>query len=108
MAMIDKLLSEEHSKSGADSEYGAVLGIDVGWSPKKPTTGLCLIEWANLEIDVRCCQARADEDDRRRKLDQLSQGRKLLAAGIDGPLIQKLEIATQYRAAGALLSRGKF
>jgi len=108
MAMINKLPGEEHSKSGTDSEHGAVLGIDVGWSSKKPTTGLRLIEWANQEIKVRCCQATADEDNRRRKLDQLTKGRKLLAVGIDGPLIPKLEIITQYRAAEAFLSRGKF
>ncbi|MBA7599670.1 hypothetical protein ES703_06707 [subsurface metagenome] len=106
--MIDKLPSEERSMSDTDSEYGAVLGIDVGWSLKKPTTGLCLIEWSNQEIDVRCCQARADEDDRLRKLGQLTEGKKLLGVGIDGPLIPKLELTTQYRAAEALLSRGKF
>ncbi len=109
--MIDKLpseASEEHSKSDTDSEYGAVLGIDVGWSLKKPTTGLCLIEWSNQEIYVLCCQAGADEDDRLKKLARLTEGRKLLGVGIDGPLIPKLELTTQYRAAEALLSRGKF
>jgi len=104
----DRLPSGERSQSDIDSNHGTVLGIDVGWSSKKPTTGLCLIEWSNQEIDVRCCQARADEDDRVKKLDQLTEGRKLLCVGIDGPLIPKLELTTQYRAVEALLSRGKF
>jgi predicted RNase H-like nuclease len=90
------------------SHYGAVLGIDVGWSSKKPTTGLCLIAWSNQEIDVRCCQARANENDRLEKLNQLTEGRKLLCVGIDGSMIPELRITTKYRAAEAFLSRGKF
>ncbi len=87
-------------------DSGAVLGIDVGWSPKKSTTGLCLIEWANRKINLCCSEARVD--DRQEKLDQLIRGRRLLAVGIDGPLIPKLETTKRYRAAEALLSRGKF
>jgi predicted RNase H-like nuclease len=100
--MIERLPSEEHSN------YGTVLGIDVGWSPKKPTTGLCLIAWSNQRIDIRFCQAGTNKDDRLKKLNQLTEGRKLLCVGIDGSLIPKLGITTEYRAAEALLSRGKF
>jgi predicted RNase H-like nuclease len=106
--MIDGLPGEELSHSDVIWDHGAVLGVDAGWSPKKPTTGLCLIEWSNREIDIRCCQARADEDDRLKKLDQLIQRRKLLCVGIDGPLIPGLGITREYRAAEALLSGGKF
>lgn len=108
MAMIDKLPGEVHEEAGADTDHGAVLGIDVGWSRKKPTTGLCLIEWTNRGMSLRCCEARVDEDDRRNKLDRLIQGKRLLAVGIDGPLNPRLEIINEYRAADALLSRGRF
>lgn len=99
---------EEPGKSGVTIDAGAVLGIDVGWSLKKPTTGLCLIKWSNQGIDVCCCQTGTNKDDRLKKLDQLTGGRKLLCVAIDGPLIPKLGITTEYRAAEALLSRGKF
>ena len=106
--MINELPGTEHRKFGADTEHSAVLGIDVGWSARKPTTGLCLIEWTNREINLRCSEARVNENDRQKKLERLIQGRRLLAVGIDGPLIPKLETVNQYRAAEALLSRGKF
>lgn len=108
MTMIDKLPGELDAQSGVHADHGAVLGVDVGWSEKKATTGLCLIEWINWEVSLGCCEARADEDDRRNKLDRLIQGRKLLAVGIDGPLIPGLRIVKEYRAADALLSRGRF
>jgi predicted RNase H-like nuclease len=88
--------------------HGAVLGIDVGWSRRKPTSGLCLIEWTNGVISQRSCEAAFDEDDRREKLDGVTQRSKLLAVGIDGPLSSGLAINHQYRSAEALLSRGRF
>ena len=106
--MIDKLPAELDAESGVRTDHGAVLGIDVGWSEKKATTGLCLIEWTNWEVSLGCCEARGDEDDRRNKLDRLIRGRKLLAVGIDGPLNPGLAIVEKYRAADALLSRGRF
>lgn len=90
------------------TEQGAVLGIDVGWSKRQPTTGLCLIEWADQKVSVHLCRARDDESDRLAKLHQLVQGRQLLAVGIDGPLTAHLGNTTKYRAAEALLSRGPF
>jgi hypothetical protein len=56
-------------EAGSKVESGAVLGIDVGWSPKKPTAGLCLIEWTKGEMSHYCCQAGVAEDDRLEKLD---------------------------------------
>lgn len=106
--IINEPPEKVHRESGAEAERSAVLGIDVGWSAKKPTTGLCLVEWTNREISLHCCEAGVDNDDRQKKLDRLIRGRRLLAVGIDGPLIPKLETANRYRAAEALLSRGRF
>ena len=85
-----------------------MLGIDVGWSQKRPTTGFCLIEWRNRRVHLECCQAGTDEDDRRSKLRQLVGKRQLLAVAIDGSLVPGLGITAQYRPVEALLSRGKF
>ena len=106
MAMSNEPLGTVHQKPNGEAESGAVLGIDVGWSPKKSTTGLCLIEWTNRETNLFCSEVGVD--DRQEKLSQLIQGRRLLAVGIDGPLIPKLKTTKQYRSAEALLSRGKF
>jgi predicted RNase H-like nuclease len=87
---------------------GVVLGIDVGWNQTKPTTCLSLIEWTHHKIYHSSCLAGADEADRRLKLGQFVGRRKLLAVGIDGPLVSGLRIFHKYRTAEALLSRGKF
>ena len=89
-------------------ENGVVLGIDVGWNQNKPTTGLCLIEWTNRKLSFQCHEVGIKPDDREKKLDQMIQGRRLLAVGIDGPLIPGLREVNDYRAAEALLSRGIF
>jgi len=108
MVLIKEPLAKIHNKARAYGDHSAVLGIDVGWSAKKPTTGLCLIEWTNCQVSLRFCEATVNEDDRQYKLNQLIQGRRLLAVGIDGPLIPKLDTTNKYRAVEALLSRGKF
>jgi len=87
---------------------GVVFGIDVGWTAKKPTTGLSLIEWDQHRIIHTSCLVSVDEIDRRSKIKQIVMERKLLAVGIDGPLAPGLMIINQYRTAEKLLSRGKF
>lgn len=89
-------------------KQGAVLGIDVGWSKKTATTGLCLLEWGGRGISQKSCRAGLAKDERLSKLNDLVDRKKLLTVGIDGPLAPGLEIIVQYRAAEALLSRGKF
>lgn len=89
-------------------EQGAVLGIDVGWSRKKATTGMCLLKWGEGEISWQSCEATLDQEDRLCKLNELVHRERLLAVGIDGPLVPGLEIVVRYRAAEALLSRGVF
>lgn len=87
---------------------GAVLGVDIGWSQRQPTTGLCLIKWSKGEVEFSFSRASADEAERIRKLNELVKGERLLAVGIDGSLIPGLRLTNRYRSAEALLSRGKF
>ena len=87
---------------------GIVLGIDVGWNPTRPTTGLSLIEWAHHKISHVSCLVGTDEVNRLSILSQIVRGRKLLAVGIDGPLAPEFRIMHEYRTVEALLSRGKF
>jgi len=89
-------------------DHGVVLGIDVGWNEKKPTTGICILEWDKQQIRINLLKAEADYKNRRKKINQITQGKRLLAVGIDGPLVPNFKLVTKYRSAEALLSRGKF
>ena len=99
------MFSSENNKY---KDHGAVLGIDVGWSKKKPTTGLCILEWDKQQIIINLSKVEADNKNRRNKIKQISEGKRLLAIGIDGPLVPNFKLVAKYRPAEALLSRGKF
>ncbi|MCX7911929.1 MAG: hypothetical protein N2506_03045 [Dehalococcoidales bacterium] len=87
---------------------GAVLGIDVGFSARRPTTGLCLLGWTEAEIELRFDRAGTDRPERIGKLKALVGERRLLAVGIDGSLVPGLATISLYRPAEAMLSCGKF
>ena len=85
------------------------LGIDVGYSQRRPTTGLCLLELNQGRLDWECCNIGLDDAARRRDLQRLiPQGTGISAVGIDGPLAKNLVQVFHYRAADSLLARGLF
>jgi predicted RNase H-like nuclease len=86
-------------------ESGAVLGIDVGYSKSKPTTGACLLIWTGTEAHLlpRCFGTEASDQETWKAF---VGGRKLLAVALDGPLAANLKPANQYRQAEKLLTRG--
>lgn len=94
---------------GSVHHRGAVLGIDVGFSRKRRTTGFCWLEWDQDRVAWRCAKAGTDEADRARALSRVSGGmaNEVAAVAIDGPLRPGLEVKTRYRAAESVLSRGK-
>ena len=86
------------------------LGIDVGYSQRRPTTGLCLItvDHAHLRWSDRH-NTGTEEDRRLRDLKSLvPKDTSLAGVGIDGPLARDLKVVDHYRSADALLSRGRF
>ena len=86
------------------------LGIDVGYSQRRPTTGLCLItvDHAHLRWSDRH-NTGTEEDRRLRDLKSLvPKDTSLAGVGIDGPLARDLKVVDHYRSADALLSRGPF
>lgn len=90
---------------------GTVLGIDVGYSLTRKTTGFCALAWDESMIGWRCANAGSDEAGRLNSLAQvLPNGqRRVLAVGLDGPLRPELaEDITQYRSAESWLSGGSF
>jgi hypothetical protein len=94
------------------SEKGLVLGIDVGYSLTKKTTGLCLLAWDKNHITWQCVNTGTAIQSRKEALNQLVrgyQGRDVLAVAIDGPLRPNLIVDDEnYRAAESLLSCGRF
>ena len=88
-------------------ESGAVLGIDVGFSPQERTTSYCLMQWTDKSIEITFDIIGVNADERRRRLRALLGSKRTLdGVAIDGPLTKGLRRITHYRAAEAMLSRG--
>ncbi len=85
------------------------LGIDVGYSESKSSTGLCLIVLDQNSLRWECRNTGVDRNERLNALRQLiPRGAELSGVGIDGPLARGLATVDCYRPAEALLSRGDF
>ena len=90
------------------------LGIDVGYSKTKPSTGLCLITVEQDRLGWECHNTSTDRNARFESLRALIPERAALSGvGIDGPLVgeadkSRFKKVNLYRAADALLSGGLF
>ena len=92
---------------GETGQYA--LGIDVGYSKKRRSTGLCLLEVSPTSVRWTCVNTGTAEDQRLQDLRNLvPRGTRLLGVGIDGPLTPGLRVVPHYRSSDALLSRGVF
>ena len=89
---------------------GSVLGIDVGWSARRATTGLAVLAWDARTVTWSLDRTGPDKDERRRRLAALLARAvaPLQAVAVDGPLRPELECRSSYRGCDALLSRGLF
>ena len=85
---------------------GAVLGVDVGFSPKRRSSAVCRLDWTETSASWNIERFRYENFDRRAVLSQVAGGRTLLAAAFDGPLSLGLDIIGRYRTAERLLTRG--
>lgn len=91
------------------SEAGAVLGIDVGFSERSPSTAFCLLRWDDTAVRLRLMRTKTNDADRRHALDDLlAEELPALTVALDGPLTRGLKLVRHYRAADALLSQGVF
>lgn len=106
----DSLFPEDEEgakfQEGLSYVSGAVLGIDVGFSDIRQTTGLCLLGWDSSSISMRFEKVGSDEDKRLDTLMRLVSSRPLTAVAIDGPLTHGLKLVNRYRSAEAILSHG--
>ncbi len=87
---------------------GSVIGIDVGYSTTRATTGIAIISWTEGQIFWDTKNARTDARDRTDHLNSLTRERPgPTATAIDGPLRPGLTVQTnKYRSAEAILSKG--
>lgn len=84
---------------------GSVLGIDVGWSLKAASSGICRLDWDGARIEWTLQHFTGDPDTRRAAVEAVSAGHSLLAVGLDGPLRGDLAVIDRYRQAERVLSQ---
>src|SRR2546425_12996541 len=90
------------------SEHGSVLGIDVGYSARRKTTGFCALSWDARTVRWRCENASVDERNRHDTLLRVlpAAQRHLLAVATHGPVLPPLHSTPRYRRAESFLRRG--
>jgi hypothetical protein len=84
---------------------GAVLGVDVGFSPRRASSAVCRLAWTHNEVAWRIQRYRAVPVERDTAIAAVAGTAPLLAAALDGPLAPGLGIIGQYRTAERLLTR---
>jgi hypothetical protein len=82
-----------------------VLGIDVGFSATRPSTGLCVLAPGDPD-PVRCAHVWASEA--LAVIPGLVRGRAIAAIGVDGPLRPDLTLTTKARECERRLFRAPF
>lgn len=87
-------------------QAGAVLGVDVGFSPSKRSSAVCLLSWTETELGWSIKRFRYRERDWKAALTELGTRTPLLAAAFDGPLRCGFDVIGRYRTAERVLTRG--
>jgi hypothetical protein len=99
------MAEQTHNQVSQIPVSGSVLGVDVGYSPKKRSSAVCRLDWDATEIKLTIDRFRALEPERSQAL-RIVAHRPLMVAAFDGPLRSGLDIIGRYRLAEQLLSRG--
>ena len=86
-------------------EAGSVLGIDVGWSLKAASSGICRLDWDSGTISWTVRHFTGDPAARQSAVEAVAGDRTLLAVGLDGPLRGDLAVIDRYRQAERLLTQ---
>lgn len=86
-------------------ERGSVVGIDVGCSPARRSSGICRLDWSASTISWEIARFRAVEPERERTIAQVAGGRQISAAAFDGPIRRGFDIIGRYRTAERMLTR---
>ena len=92
------------TKVVAIPEAGSVIGVDVGFSPKRRSSAVCRLDWTAKRIDLLVERFRSVESERTEVLCR-AVDRPIIAAALDGPLRSDLEVIGHYRRAELMLTR---
>jgi hypothetical protein len=92
--------------SGFDGDgSGAVLGVDVGFSPTRRSSAACRLDWDSREIAWTIKRFRALPGDRRDTIFEVAGNVTLEVAAFDGPLRSGLDVIGSYRTAERMLTK---
>jgi predicted RNase H-like nuclease len=87
-------------------EMGRVLGIDIGYSKRKKTTGVCLLSWNDSSIHVKFKNLPTDTQARRNALNNLIEREgTVCCAALDAPIRGNFDVINEYRDAEKFLTR---
>ena len=85
------------------------LGIDVGFSTRRASTGLCLLTVTDDRLHWRCLRTGSQRIQRLRSLkDLVPGGADIDSVGIDGPLTHGFRLVNRHRSTDSLLMRDVF
>ena len=85
---------------------GSVLGIDVGYSPRRRSSAVCRLDWDEHKIHWTIARFRAAEPERSATIARIAGETPLACAAFDGPLRSDLRPIGVYRVAERMLTRG--
>ena len=99
------LLLSDVDKRRPLPETGAVLGVDVGYSPKKKSSAACCLAWRAGKVTWTIARFRHVEADWASTIQAVCSRQPILAAALDGPLNPTFTEIGRYRLAEQMLTR---
>ena len=84
---------------------GSVLGVDVGYSPKRKSSAVCRLSWKDGALAWSISRFRHVESEWRVALAASVADTQILCAAFDGPLRRGLDEIGRYRRAEQMLTR---
>ena len=94
-----------HDEQPALPSKGAVLGVDVGFSPTRRSSAVCRLDWNEHRITWSLLRFRALLEEREAALLAVAGSGRLEAAAFDGPLRPSFDVVGRYRIAERMLTR---
>ncbi len=88
-----------------DLSRGSVIGIDVGCSPTRRSSAICLLSWTNSIVSWKIARFRAAEPEREIAIAEMTVGGQIMVAAFDGPIRRGFDIVGRYRTAERMLTR---
>jgi len=86
-------------------QQGAVLGVDVGFSPTRRSSAVCRLDWDPWRITWNIRSFRALPAEQETTIAAVAGTGRLQAAAFDGPLRAGFDIIGRYRVAERMLTR---